>query len=157
MAPARPKPVKVRRRRPVMGASKSVADKSETDARPLKIGEAARTLEVEAYVLRFWETQFPFLRPRHTNSSHRMYAPADLEVLRLVKRLLHVECYTIAGAKKHIRETGLERLCAGGGAAKAANADPGARNHSHQSDPNVQRVIGEIRADLKALRKLLDD
>ncbi|HZZ07351.1 MAG TPA: MerR family transcriptional regulator, partial [Candidatus Binataceae bacterium] len=78
-------------------------------AHPLKIGEAAKLLGVEAYVLRFWETQFPFLRPRHARSKHRFYGEQDLETLRLIKRLLHQERFTIEGAKKYIREVGLER------------------------------------------------
>ena len=75
----------------------------------LKIGEAAKVLGVEAYVLRFWETQFPFLRPRHAHSKHRFYGAQDLQTLRLIKRLLHEERFTIEGAKKYIREVGLER------------------------------------------------
>src|SRR5260221_11948791 len=78
--------------------------------RQIKIGEAARLIGVEAYVLRFWETQFPFLRPRHSHSKHRYYDRKNIETLRLIRRLLHSEGYTIAGAKKHIREAGLDRL-----------------------------------------------
>jgi len=78
--------------------------------RQIKIGEAARIIGVEAYVLRFWETQFPFLRPRHSHSKHRYYDEKSLDSLRLIRRLLHSEGYTIAGAKKHIREGGLDRL-----------------------------------------------
>jgi DNA-binding transcriptional MerR regulator len=81
--------------------------------RQIKIGEAARIIGVEAYVLRFWETQFPFLRPRHSRSKHRYYDEKSLDSLRLIRRLLHSEGYTIAGAKKHIREAGLERLRGG--------------------------------------------
>src|SRR5712692_4526156 len=105
------------RPRPRVVAAAAVANGAE---RQIKIGEAARLLGVEAYVLRFWETQFPFLRPRHASSSHRMYQARDIELLQLVKRLLHVEGYTIAGAKKHIREVGLDRLC--GGSVRAATA-----------------------------------
>jgi DNA-binding transcriptional MerR regulator len=83
--------------------------------RQIKIGEAARIIGVEAYVLRFWETQFPFLRPRHSRSKHRYYDEKSLDSLRLIRRLLHSEGYTIAGAKKHIREAGLERLRGGEG------------------------------------------
>lgn len=81
--------------------------------RQIKIGEAARIIGVEAYVLRFWETQFPFLRPRHSRSKHRYYDEKSLDSLRLIRRLLHSEGYTIAGARKHIREGGLERLRSG--------------------------------------------
>ncbi|HLW69159.1 MAG TPA: MerR family transcriptional regulator [Candidatus Binataceae bacterium] len=156
----RPKAANIRPRRPAPAAGKPVASKSEVNPRPLKIGAAARALEVEPYVLRFWETQFPFLRPRHTNSSHRMYEPDDLQMLRLVKRLLHVDGYTIAGAKKYIRETGLERLCADAGSVKSAKSErvpPDQPKAARRPSPTAQSVIAEIRADLKALRKLLDD
>jgi DNA-binding transcriptional MerR regulator len=150
MTTARPKPAKPRRKRP-----STMPDPAEQSERTLKIGEAARALGVEAYVLRFWETQFPFLRPRHASSSHRIYQPRDLALLRMVKRLLHVEGYTIAGAKKHIREVGLERLCGEsppGGVAPAVRATP-------PTDPrraDLQGTLESIRDDLKSLRKLLD-
>ena len=76
--------------------------------RGLKIGEAARALGVETYVLRFWETQFPFLKPKHTRTKHRFYQEKDLDVLRLIKRLLHDEGFTIVGANKHIKEFGID-------------------------------------------------
>ena len=63
---------------------------------------------VEAYVLRFWETQFPILKPKHARSKHRFYQPRDIETLKLIKRLLHQEGFTIAGANKYIRENGID-------------------------------------------------
>ncbi|MGA2409462.1 MAG: MerR family transcriptional regulator [Candidatus Binataceae bacterium] len=133
---------------------------------PLKIGEAARAIGVEPYVLRFWETQFPFLRPRHSPSKHRSYDTRDLETLKLIKRLLHTEGYTIAGAKKHIRECGLDRL-RGENAAKpppkpaapvAAAVEPAARAEPPVALPRtVQRALAEIRRDLESLHKLLRD
>lgn len=93
--------------------TKSRATPANGADRQIKIGEAARIVGVEAYVLRFWETQFPFLRPRHSRSKHRYYDEKNLDYLRLIRRLLHSEGYTIAGARKHIREAGLDRLRAG--------------------------------------------
>jgi DNA-binding transcriptional MerR regulator len=129
---------------------------------PLKIGEAARAIGVEPYVLRFWETQFSFLRPRHSPSKHRSYESRDIETLKLIKRLLHVEGFTIAGAKKHIRESGLDRLRAEALAAKpvktvAAEAVAGARNGeaADGKPPNLLRALAEIRRDLESLHKLL--
>jgi len=151
MATARSKTASPRRKRP-----SSSPDTAERDERPLKIGEAARALGVEAYVLRFWETQFPFLRPRHASSSHRIYQRKDLELLRLVKRLLHVEGYTIAGAKKHIREVGLERLC---GASLPDEAPPAGPEPPPAPDPrraDLQNTLESIRNDLRSLHKLLD-
>jgi len=101
----------------------------------LKIGEAAKALGVEAYVLRFWETQFPFLRPRHAHSKHRFYGAQDLQTLRLIKRLLHEERFTIEGAKKYIREVGLER---------ALSAKPGAANGGRI---NARLMKGNITLD----------
>lgn len=149
MARVRSKKVSPRKRK-VPAASAENAD------RPLKIGEAAKALGVEAYVLRFWETQFPFLRPRHSQSRHRYYGPTDLETLRLIKRLLHTEGYTIAGARKHIREVGLERL-RGGIAAPEAERKSGNGATIRPAVPGeLQRVLSEIRDELRSLYKLLE-
>jgi DNA-binding transcriptional MerR regulator len=133
----------------------------------LKIGEAAKALGVEAYVLRFWETQFTFLRPRHTHSKHRFYAPQDLRTLRLIKRLLHEERFTIEGAKKYIREVGLERaLNARPGAAAAHSASPGASvapSTAAATDTgggigeSTRRAMAEVRRELESLHKMLED
>jgi len=133
----------------------------------LKIGEAAKLLGVEAYVLRFWETQFPFLRPRHAHSKHRFYAAQDLQTLRLIKRLLHEERFTIAGAKKYIREVGLERaLGAKPGAAathlEAHGAAPaastaGAASASGAGGDSARRALAEVRRELESLHKLLEN
>jgi DNA-binding transcriptional MerR regulator len=130
--------------------------------RPLKIGEAARTIGVEPYVLRFWETQFPFLRPHHSPSRHRSYEPRDIETLKLIKRLLHSEGFTIAGAKKHIREHGLERL-RGQSAVKSATAEamPATPAVNGSASPSASRhlrkALAEIRRDLESLHRLLQD
>jgi DNA-binding transcriptional MerR regulator len=133
----------------------------------LKIGEAAKVLGVEAYVLRFWETQFPFLRPRHAHSKHRFYGAQDLQTLRLIKRLLHEERFTIEGAKKYIREVGLEHaLSAKPGAAAAhleapgaghAAGTTGASRASGASSDSARRALAEVRRELELLHKLLED
>lgn len=151
MTTARAKPASPRRKRP-----SPAPDTAEHGVRPLKIGEAARTLGVEAYVLRFWETQFPFLRPRHASSSHRIYQPRDLELLRMVKRLLHVDGYTIAGAKKHIREVGLERLCGEPLPHRVAPAARPAPPLAGLPRADLQGTLESIRDELQSLRKLLD-
>ena len=106
----RQRPPSVRRRKP---APQKPATISTLPERGLKIGEAARALGVETYVLRFWETQFPFLKPKHTRTKHRFYQEKDLDVLRLIKRLLHDEGFTIVGANKHIKEFGIDALMSG--------------------------------------------
>ena len=67
-----------------------------------KIGEACKILEIEPYVLRFWETEFPFLAPQKSKSGQRVYQEADLDLIRDIKTLLYDDGYTIAGAKKKI-------------------------------------------------------
>src|SRR5882672_10801793 len=91
----------------------SVPPSTPIPERGLKIGEAAKILGGETFVMHYWETQFAFLKPKHTRTKHRLYQEKDVEVLRLIKRLLHSEGFTIAGANKHIREAGLDELLAG--------------------------------------------
>ena len=130
--------------------------------RQIKIGEAARIIGVEAYVLRFWETQFPFLRPRHSRSKHRYYDEKSLDSLRLIRRLLHSEGYTIAGAKKHIREAGLDRLRGERGELKPAelalqdrNEVQSGQSHGGELSRATQTKLAAIRDELKSLHKLL--
>jgi DNA-binding transcriptional MerR regulator len=141
------------------------ASASNGSDRQIKIGEAARIIGVEAYVLRFWETQFPFLRPRHSHSKHRYYDEKSLDSLRLIRRLLHSEGYTIAGAKKHIREGGLDRLRSE--AVDSKVAQPVEQNHHEMPEmspvparneglpPSTQSQLAAIRDELKSLHKLL--
>ena len=67
-----------------------------------KIGEACKTLEIQPYVLRYWETEFPALSPNKSRSGQRVYSEKELGVIRRIKELLYEEGYTIAGAKKKL-------------------------------------------------------
>jgi DNA-binding transcriptional MerR regulator len=137
--------------------------------RPLKIGEAAKLVGVEAYVLRFWETQFSCIRPKQSRSRHRYYSRGDVETLRIVKHLLHTEGYTIAGARKFIREKGLDglRIPVVASARSAPGRKPkdlvslasaaSARHALASVNSNgIHRALREIRNDLRALQKLLE-
>src|SRR6185436_3867857 len=68
-----------------------------------KIGEVAKIVGVKPYVLRYWETEFPAIRPGKTRSKHRLYRRRDVEALLEIKRLLHNERYTIEGAKRRLK------------------------------------------------------
>src|SRR5690349_14898916 len=74
------------------------------DKQFFKIGEAAEIVGVKAHVLRYWESEFPSIRPLKTRGAHRMYRRADVEMLCVIHKLLHQEGYTIAGARKRVRE-----------------------------------------------------
>lgn len=69
-----------------------------------RIGEVADLLELKAYVLRFWETEFPMVSPSKSRSGQRVYRKKDVEMLFLIKHLLYVERFSIEGARKRIRE-----------------------------------------------------
>jgi DNA-binding transcriptional MerR regulator len=152
----RPRPPSVRRRK---SAPQKTATITTIPERGLKIGEAARALGVETYVLRFWETQFPFLKPKHTRTKHRFYQEKDLDVLRLIKRLLHDEGFTIVGANKHIKEFGIDALMSGKPVAKPAPTSSSERAPSQSPgiDGQARRVLNEVRRDLESIQKILED
>src|SRR6201989_1414655 len=68
-----------------------------------RIGEVAKLCDVEAYVLRFWESEFPQLRPNKGGTGQRLYRRRDVEMALRVKRLLKEEGYTIPGARQLLK------------------------------------------------------
>ncbi|MES2220668.1 MAG: MerR family transcriptional regulator [Acidobacteriota bacterium] len=69
-----------------------------------RIGDVARLCSLPAYVLRFWETEFPQLKPHKGGSGQRLYRKRDVEMVLEIKRLLYDEGFTIAGARKSLAE-----------------------------------------------------
>lgn len=67
-----------------------------------KIGEVSRIVEVESYVLRYWETEFSFLSPRKSKSGQRIYTKKDIDLLLQIKKLLYEERYTIDGVRRKL-------------------------------------------------------
>ena len=72
------------------------------------ISEVSEELGVKKHVLRFWETRFPQLKPMKRGGGRRYYRPADLELLRGIRRLLQAEGYSVRGVQKILREGGME-------------------------------------------------
>ncbi len=68
-----------------------------------KIGEVCDILDVQAHVLRYWETEFPQLSPQKNRSGQRTYRRRDVEIALRIKELLYEDLYTIAGAKKKLQ------------------------------------------------------
>ena len=68
-----------------------------------KIGEVCDIVDVQAHVLRYWETEFPMLSPQKNRSGQRSYRRRDVEIALRIKELLYDELYTIAGAKKKLQ------------------------------------------------------
>src|ERR1700683_3759111 len=77
-----------------------------------RIGEVSEIVGVEAYVLRYWESEFPGLSPKKSSSGQRMFRRKDVELLLRIKQLLYEKKFTIDGARKALQED------------KAANGNP---------------------------------
>lgn len=116
-----------------------------TDKLYFKIGEVAEILGVAPHVLRFWESEFPRLRPQKSRTQHRVYRRQDVATLLRIKHLLYVERFTIAGARKKLRQ----------GAAKCPMAAPSHAFVAAQSLGRVRSVLDELDA-LVASRRGLD-
>lgn len=68
-----------------------------------KIGEVCDIVDVQAHVLRYWETEFPQLSPQKNRSGQRSYRRRDVEIALRIKELLYIDEYTIAGARKKLQ------------------------------------------------------
>ncbi len=87
-------------------AGNVTATKTATEARLYTIGEVSRLADLKAFVLRYWETEFPMLQPTKDDAGRRVYRQEDVDMVFRIKRLLYDEGFTIAGARRHLREKG---------------------------------------------------
>jgi DNA-binding transcriptional MerR regulator len=131
------------------------------DKQFFKIGEAADIVGVKTHVLRYWESEFPGLRPMKTRGAHRMYRRTDVELACVIRRLLHQEGYTIPGAKKRVREL----VAARAGAARSTPSTERAQGNppvARPLDAQAARELGlraeliQVRNELSALLATLD-
>jgi len=99
------------------------------------ISEVAGMVGEEAYVLRFWEKEFPQLRPKKNRAGNRVYQAKDIERVMRIKKLLHEDGYTIDGAKNLLKRDG-----------GAAGTDPRAGT--------VKAILREIRTEIENILKL---
>src|SRR5579871_736765 len=107
------------------------------DERLYRIGEVSRLSDLKPFVLRYWETEFPMLEPVKSPSGHRMYRQQDVDMVYKIKRLLYDEGFTIAGARRLLREGNgaisvePSSRAAGDG---AHGAHAAASEHAHHAD-----------------------
>src|SRR5687767_15780218 len=99
-----------------------------------RIGEVAGIVGVEPHVLRYWETEFRSIRPQKSRKGQRIYSRRDVEKLLKVKDLLYTHGFTIAGARKRLRESGVEPQAA---------EDPSQKNLGE-----ARRVLLDVRREL---------
>src|SRR5450759_4833564 len=74
----------------------------DDEGRLYKIGEVCKIAEVQPYVLRYWETEFPPLAPNKSGGGQRLYTRREIDVILRIKQLLYSDGFTIAGAKKKL-------------------------------------------------------
>jgi DNA-binding transcriptional MerR regulator len=86
-----------------MAKSKKSADVEIPERLYFRIGEVAKLCRLPAYVLRFWETEFPQLKPIKSSTGQRMYRRKDVEGVLHIKKLLYEEGFTISGARQQLR------------------------------------------------------
>ena len=75
-----------------------------------RIGEVSRLTGLEPYVLRYWETEFPQIKPDKGKSGQRLYKKKDLDNILHIKELLYKDGYTIAGARKRLNGRGSQNV-----------------------------------------------
>ena len=103
-----------------------------------KIGEVSNLAGVATHVLRYWESEFPLIRPKRANSQQRLYRRVDVETILTIKTLLHEQGYTIAGARRFL-ESGQEVM-----------AQP-------VLSENAAGCLGRIKSELREMSVLLND
>jgi DNA-binding transcriptional MerR regulator len=110
-----------------------------------KIGEVCRMADVQPYVLRYWETEFPQLAPNKSGGGQRLYTKNEIDIILRIKQLLYSEGFTIAGAKKKL-ETELNEPAAA--ETPAASSPPPPASGPSPAFANalldVKRELGEI-------------
>jgi len=137
-----------------------------------RIGEVSRLTATKAFVLRYWETEFPMLEPVKSPKGHRLYRREDVQTVLEIRRLLYDEGFTIAGARRHLREHEENPGGTNGGTARGVDSGIGAdgenRNERAGSGlpayasagdplPTISRkVLLDLRDALRAFLTLLE-
>jgi DNA-binding transcriptional MerR regulator len=103
-----------------------------------RIGDVSRLVGVEAYVLRYWESEFPGLSPRKSSSGQRMFRRKDVELLLRIKHLLYGQKFTIEGARQALQEKTK--------AASVKTSAPSGQAHLFASNPlpEIRKQVSEI-------------
>ena len=125
-----------------------------------RIGEASRLTSTKPFVLRYWETEFPMLQPVKSPKGHRLYRREDIETVFTIKRLLYDEGFTIAGARRHLRDQAL-----GGNGTNGGAVASDAEGHKGESAPQPmppqvamlnRKTLLDLRDSLRSLLTVLE-
>jgi DNA-binding transcriptional MerR regulator len=126
-----------------------------------KIGDVARICNLETYVLRFWETQFPQLKPNKSGTGQRLYRRRDVELALEIKRLVHTQGYTLAGARQALEQANRRHPDPQEAPQQDAQGDSQSRlprpaSDSTQRQEAVTAAILHARTELREIADLLD-
>ena len=123
------------------------------DRKLYKIGEVCKVADVQPYVLRYWETEFPSLAPNKSGGGQRMYTKREIDIILRIKQLLYSEGFTIAGAKKKL-ETEME----GGVVPSAAPAPaPSSKTSTMKATRATNQALADVKKELRALLEMLKE
>ena len=126
-------------------SSNGAATQTSLDNQLYRIGDVSKIASLKPFVLRYWETEFPMLQPIKSPSGHRLYRQDDVDLILKIKRLLYDEGFTIAGARRHLREGGAVD-------AESINISPG-----HGATQLLNRkMLLDLRDSLRAFLTLLE-
>jgi DNA-binding transcriptional MerR regulator len=115
-----------------------------------RIGEVSRLTNLKPFVLRYWETEFPMLEPVKSPSGHRLYRQEDVEMVLRIKRLLYDEGFTIAGARRNLREQH------GGGESEGATGAASGSAGDGAAQLLSRKMLLDLRDTLRAFLTLLE-
>ena len=130
----------------------------------LRIGEVSRLTATKPFVLRYWETEFPMLQPVKSPKGHRLYRREDIDTVFTIKRLLYNEGFTIAGARRHLREqapgislsnSGTDILGEAEGTQRERGAEPQAAPSNDVTTLNRKTLL-DLRDSLRSLLTALE-
>ncbi|MDI7269451.1 MAG: MerR family transcriptional regulator, partial [Myxococcota bacterium] len=113
-----------------------------------RIGEVAGIVGVRPHVIRYWETEFPAIRPAKSKTGQRVYSRREVELVAMIRHLLHERRFTIDGARRALREDGV------GGAVRKVRRD--IRAGGIPVARETAEALREIAAALRALAARLD-
>ncbi|MEN8184684.1 MAG: MerR family transcriptional regulator [Myxococcota bacterium] len=125
------------------------------EKRYYRIGEVSRITGIKPYVLRYWESEFRWMSPAKSRSKQRLYRKRDIDTIELIKKLLYQDRFTIEGARRRLRELGVDGARdAARDSAPEVPAPEGAQLELH-THPDVRAEFRRIREELQTIRTLL--
>lgn len=108
-----------------------------------KIGEVAKLANLKTHVLRYWETEFPTIRPEKSKSNQRVYKRKDVETIFLIKKLLYEEKYTIEGARTRLKELRYKKKSANTGTSASSEKNQQSKPQQLEMIPSAPKIIKE--------------